>query len=797
MAEIALRTYLQDIERLLAREAYDEAIAHCRHILTYFPMNVDTYRLLGKALLEKGQHLDAADVFQRILSADPSDFVSHVGLAIIREEDGVLDQAIWHMERAYELQPNNTAILDELRRLYSKRDGRDPGRIGLTRAALARLYAQGDLFEQAIAELQKALADDPERVDVHLLLAETLWRDEQQDQAAARSRLVLARLPNCISANAILARVALADEDEAGAAPYLELLKALAPYQAAEIQPSSDGQEPRLPRLEMQSPAPATQVGEGGADWVRELGSAFGEEAGSEAVAAASPAAEEELPDWLREMAALLPDISLADAAPGPEPGAETGNQAAAPDLVTLAGSPAPSDSLAELLASASSFEPPAAAVASASSASASGETPDWLREAMEEIPDFVEADLSEGEATVASAAWSSPAGEMPDWLREAAAEVEAEIEPQPTQVGQEPTAAAIPDWLRAPLEEMQAPAEAGPPAPEAEPVEVEVAAPVAAATVEAPVEVQAEAPVQAEAGPTEAALAWLDQIAAQPEEGATGEPAGVVEIPEWLREPAAPTPEAGEVPEWIAQALSEPVDTTAPVAVEPPPALEVPAAEMEPAQPVETPAAEVTPAEPLAAAAVEGELPEWLAAPAAEAPAAEALPPIEVAVPAAEAGPIGPPEVPVPEAGLPAAEALPPVEAPLMEAAAPVVEAEEPKPPAAPAETVVAEAAESIAPVEAAEAEAAPAESAGPAGQLALARSQAEAGAWDAALAAYEQLINDAVLVADVIADLEAAAPQAGSSRLYTLLGDAYTQKGRLKKAMEAYQAALRSLKK
>ncbi|MER3457819.1 MAG: hypothetical protein C4309_03510, partial [Chloroflexota bacterium] len=132
MAEIALRTYLEDIERLMNRELYDEAIVHCRHILATFPLNVDAYRLLGKALLEKSQYQDAADVFQRVLSADPSDFVSHVGLAIIREEDGVLDQAIWHMERAYELQPNNIAVLDELRRLYGKRDGREPGRIGLT-----------------------------------------------------------------------------------------------------------------------------------------------------------------------------------------------------------------------------------------------------------------------------------------------------------------------------------------------------------------------------------------------------------------------------------------------------------------------------------------------------------------------------------------------------------------------------------------------------------------------------------------------------------------------------------------
>src|SRR5512147_1282324 len=138
MTNLGLDDYTREIDGLLGREAYDEAIAHCLHVLHHFPKNLETYRQLGKSLLEKGQHGDAADVFQRILSADPNDFVAHIGLSIIREEDSQLDQALWHMERAFELAPSNAAVQAELRRLYNRRDGVEPSRIRLNRGALAR-----------------------------------------------------------------------------------------------------------------------------------------------------------------------------------------------------------------------------------------------------------------------------------------------------------------------------------------------------------------------------------------------------------------------------------------------------------------------------------------------------------------------------------------------------------------------------------------------------------------------------------------------------------------------------------
>ena len=105
MAEITLRAYVKEIDDLIEREKLDEAIAHCRHILQTYPKHLDTYRMLGKAYLEAKRFGDAADIFQRVLSAVPDDFVSHVGMAIVREDEGNLNAAIWHMERAFETNP--------------------------------------------------------------------------------------------------------------------------------------------------------------------------------------------------------------------------------------------------------------------------------------------------------------------------------------------------------------------------------------------------------------------------------------------------------------------------------------------------------------------------------------------------------------------------------------------------------------------------------------------------------------------------------------------------------------------
>ena len=125
MSTTTLRAYIREIDSLIEQEQLDEAIAHSRYILQTFPKYVECYRLLGKAYLEAKRFGDAADIFQRVLSAVPDDFVSHIGMSIVREDEGNLDSAIWHMERAFETNPANPAIQQELKRLIGRRDGFD------------------------------------------------------------------------------------------------------------------------------------------------------------------------------------------------------------------------------------------------------------------------------------------------------------------------------------------------------------------------------------------------------------------------------------------------------------------------------------------------------------------------------------------------------------------------------------------------------------------------------------------------------------------------------------------------
>lgn len=207
MAKISLREYIHKIESLIDRGETDQAIFHSKSILKYYPKHIDTYRLLGKALLEKKKFGDAADIFQRVLSSVTDDFISHIGMSIIREDENNLDAAIWHMERAFETQPSNKAVQEELIKLYSMRDGVAPPKIRLTRGALVRMYVKGDLHTQAIAEIQAALIEDPNRVDLEVILAQLYNLMGQNVEAMEICSRLISKLPYCYEANIILTEI--------------------------------------------------------------------------------------------------------------------------------------------------------------------------------------------------------------------------------------------------------------------------------------------------------------------------------------------------------------------------------------------------------------------------------------------------------------------------------------------------------------------------------------------------------------------------------------------------------------
>jgi tetratricopeptide (TPR) repeat protein len=232
MSVISLRSYNREIDSLIDQSRLDEAIAHCKHILTKFPKHIDTYRLLGKAFLENNQNSNAADIFQRVLSAIPDDFIAHVGMSVIREEEGNLTAAVQHMEKAFERQPYNSEIQLELRRLYGKRDGIEPPKVRLTQGALARIYVRGELFKQGIAELRNAITENPERHDLKTVLAETYHMGNQPALAIDLAGDILKKFPFNLSANRIIARSLKTHDHPQEMAICTKRLYALSPYEA-------------------------------------------------------------------------------------------------------------------------------------------------------------------------------------------------------------------------------------------------------------------------------------------------------------------------------------------------------------------------------------------------------------------------------------------------------------------------------------------------------------------------------------------------------------------------------------
>ena len=283
MVEITLKAYTREIDGYIEQgQQLDEAIAHCRYILKSFPKHADTYRLLGKAYLEAKRFGDAADLFQRVLSTLPDDFISHVGMAIIREDEGNLDAAIWHMQRASEARPGNSAIEQELKRLIGKRDGLDPQRVRPTRGALARMYYHGELYTYSIAELLTALDDEPDRPDLQVLLAQIYWRVDRKSEVGELCNQILDKLPYCFEANRITAALLLESGKSKEAEVHLHRLEALDPYTTFLDNPMQDPDQVDesavlLDKLEWVPGQPLPTSAQDQPDWALSLGVDLGD----------------------------------------------------------------------------------------------------------------------------------------------------------------------------------------------------------------------------------------------------------------------------------------------------------------------------------------------------------------------------------------------------------------------------------------------------------------------------------------------------------------------------------------
>lgn len=203
---------------------------HCKHILAIYPKCLEGYRLYAQSSLSLKNLNEAEEGFSFVLSSVPDDFLSHFHFAQIKAARNNLESAIWHAERAFEVQASNPDVQELLKSLYRQRDGAEPARIQLTRGALARMYARGDLYQEAINEIRSTLTSAPYRVDLRVLLASLYHQTGQSLSAIEQCSFLLEEYPFCFEANRILAQLLINTSKLEEAEVFQQRLISLEPY---------------------------------------------------------------------------------------------------------------------------------------------------------------------------------------------------------------------------------------------------------------------------------------------------------------------------------------------------------------------------------------------------------------------------------------------------------------------------------------------------------------------------------------------------------------------------------------
>jgi len=416
MQQVSLRDYCEDASSFIQSGEPQKAIQITRHILRHYPRHVESYRLLGQALLALGIYHEAARQFRRVLSADPEDVSSRVGLAEVHQSNGNLDRATWHMQRAVDLSPGVSDLRVRLGQLNDARRGDGaPEATQITRAALGRIHLRSGLHDKAVQEFKAVLESDPGRVDVQTALAQVLWQAGDHLQAAEVCRRILTKLPNALKANLMIGALWLENQQPNEAEPYLELARELDPENliaasffgetsplpslGVNIEPLSEDEIQSVPfgppPTSSQKDVPAFEEQELAIDWMSDSY----EEESKPMSDEERPDEEFELPDWLKGVGDDLLDESddQPAASSPPESDSEEGDETPnwLRDLVSHADD---ADTAEESVPA----EP--------------GDVPDWLQELRPEVP----------EETV-------PDSDSPDWLASTAADQPPdEVEPIP-----------------------------------------------------------------------------------------------------------------------------------------------------------------------------------------------------------------------------------------------------------------------------------------------------------------------------------------------------------------------------
>ena len=230
METVPLRTYLREIDYLIQEKKTIAAFNQCIEIIKKFPKNIAALQQIGKIELDLGELEQSEFIFSEVHNVLPDDLTASIGLSCIFENRNNPEKAAYYMERAFEHQPSNKMLQDELKRIRSLRDISAHTKIKLTRGALIKLYMRSKLYPQAISEIQLGLSETPNRRDFKLELARAYFESDQMIEAFEVALELLRELPYCLDANRICFQCLSRQHDIESAQQYKYKLIDLDPY---------------------------------------------------------------------------------------------------------------------------------------------------------------------------------------------------------------------------------------------------------------------------------------------------------------------------------------------------------------------------------------------------------------------------------------------------------------------------------------------------------------------------------------------------------------------------------------
>lgn len=226
MSKIEIKEYLEKINLFIEERSLDQAAYHCLYLLRQFPKMVSIYHFLGRIFLETENYKGAFDVYSRLASSNPDNFLNFVTLSFITEKLNLHRQALFFEKIGIYLQPDNTENLNELQRHKDKFTTPADFEIESHFAAGKQLLNEKN-FEKAAIEFQ-IVSSEKSFILNDLFLGITYTELGTIEKALPILRNVLSRSPCLISALRLTA-FCLYGKDTIEFARYLEKLISIDP----------------------------------------------------------------------------------------------------------------------------------------------------------------------------------------------------------------------------------------------------------------------------------------------------------------------------------------------------------------------------------------------------------------------------------------------------------------------------------------------------------------------------------------------------------------------------------------